>query len=195
MCGVVGITDRDETYIDQALKSIQHRGPDGAGKYINNSVSLGHCLLAITSAPKEGNQPYTTPRKNILVYNGEIFNYDDLVQQETNFKPKTTCDTELLAWGLDTYGIDFIKKIDSMHAFVYYDVNKQKLYLSRDHVGIKPLYYAKCKQGLVFASEIRAIKHKVSTHHRCCCIEQLESFRLQFYTQHILQRHFKIDAW
>jgi hypothetical protein len=66
---------------------------------------------------------------------------------------------------LDTYGIDFIKKIDSMHAFVYYDVNKQKLYLSRDHVGIKPLYYAKCKQGLVFASEIRAIKHKVSTHH------------------------------
>lgn len=165
MCGVVGITSRDETYIDQALKSIQHRGPDGAGKYINNSVSFGHCLLAITSAPKEGNQPYTTPHNNILVYNGEIFNYDDLVQQETNFKPKTTCDTELLAWGLDTYGIDFIKKIDSMHAFVYYDVNKQKLYLSRDHVGIKPLYYAKCKQGLVFASEIRAIKHKVSTHH------------------------------
>ena len=166
MCGVVGISSRDETYIDKALSSIKHRGPDGAGKYIGATVSLGHCLLAITSAPKEGNQPYKTPRNNILVYNGEIFNYDDLVKQETEFNPKTTCDTELLAWGLDTYGIDFVHKIDSMHAFVYYDTSKEKLYLSRDHVGIKPLYYARCKEGIVFASEIRAVKYKVPTHHK-----------------------------
>ena len=165
MCGVVGISSRDETYIDTALSKIRHRGPDGAGKYIGASVSLGHCLLAITSAPKDGNQPYKTPRNNILVYNGEIFNYDDLVKQETKFNPKTTCDTELLAWGLDTYGIDFVHKIDSMHAFVYYDTSKEKLYLSRDHVGIKPLYYARCEEGIVFASEIRAVKYKVPTHH------------------------------
>ena len=161
MCGVVGITSRDETYIDQALKSLRHRGPDGAGKYISNSVSLGHCLLAITSAPKEGKQPYTTPRKNILVYNGEIFNYDDLLLKYPQFTPRTTCDTELLAWGLDRYGMEFVKEIDSQHAFVYYDTTSQKLYLSRDHVGIKPLYYAETQEGIVFASEIQPLRSRV----------------------------------
>ena len=64
----------------------------------------------------------------MLVYNGEIFNYYELCEQFTNFVPKTTCDTELLAWGLDEHGIGFLDIIDSMHAFAYYDFNKQKLF-------------------------------------------------------------------
>lgn len=162
MCGVVGISTRDEKFIDTALKQLRHRGPDGAGKYIDASISLGHTLLAITSDPKLGQQPYKTARGNILVYNGEIFNYDDLLAKYTQFKPRTTCDTELLAWGLDHYGMCFVEQIDSQHAFVYYDTQKQKLYLSRDHVGIKPLYYAEIKEGIVFASEIEPLRSKVA---------------------------------
>ena len=162
MCGVVGISTRDEDFIDTALKQLRHRGPDCAGKYIDSSISLGHTLLAITSDPKLGQQPYKTARGNILVYNGEIFNYDDLLTKYTQFKPRTTCDTELLAWGLDRYGLDFVKEIDSQHAFVYYATTSQKLYLSRDHVGIKPLYYAETNEGIVFASEITPLLSKVN---------------------------------
>ena len=77
MCGVVGISTRDENFVNTAIKQFRHRGPDGAGKYIDASVSLGHTLLAISSHPKLGKRPYKTARGNILVYIGEIFNYDD----------------------------------------------------------------------------------------------------------------------
>ena len=157
MCGIVGCATNDLAYVKRNLQKIKHRGPDADDVWHDDHVTLGHCLLAITDDAKSGLQPYTTPIGNKLVYNGEIFNYDFL-KLKFDMKLKTQCDTEMLAWGLDAVGWQFVNSLDSMHGFVYYDVREQKLYLSRDHAGIKPLYYTEHNNDLYFASEIRALR-------------------------------------
>ena len=157
MCGIYGITDNDPKFIEDYLEVCKHRGPDGSNIWTSDDVTLGHNLLSIMADPNNSQQPWLTPKGNRLVYNGEIFNYNLLIEKYDNFKNTTGCDTELLAWGLDSYGVDFLDEIDSMHGFAYHDVKNQTITLSRDHVGIKPLYYAKIDQGLVFASEIKGM--------------------------------------
>jgi asparagine synthase (glutamine-hydrolysing) len=157
MCGVYGITTKDVEFIKKYMEKCHHRGPDGNGVWNDDSVTLGHNLLSITDQPTASQQPWRTERGNILIYNGEIFNYFDLIKKNTAFQPRTTCDTELLAWGLDQYGAKFVEQIDSMHAFAYYDTHTRQLILSRDHAGIKPLYYAETVEGLIFGSEIKGM--------------------------------------
>lgn len=157
MCGIYGITDNNPKFIEDYLEVCKHRGPDGSNIWTSDHVTLGHNLLSIMADPNNSQQPWLTPKGNRLVYNGEIFNYNSLLQKYDNFKNTTGCDTELLAWGLDNYGVDFLDEIDSMHGFAYHDVKNQTITLSRDHVGIKPLYYAKIDRGLVFASEIKGM--------------------------------------
>ena len=161
MCGIYGITARDPEFINQYIDKCKHRGPDGQDVWYDDSVTLGHNLLSIMADPNVSKQPWRTPKGNILTYNGEIFNYYELKKKYKHFKDTTGCDTELLAWGLDTYGLNFIDEIDSMHGFAYYNVNKKEIVLSRDHAGIKPVYYAETKEGLVFGSEIKGLLDKV----------------------------------
>tara|TARA_B100000683_G_scaffold239169_1_gene245527 strand:- start:78 stop:1796 length:1719 start_codon:yes stop_codon:yes gene_type:complete len=161
MCGIYGITAKDEAFIKQYITTCSHRGPDGQGIWSDDFVTLGHNLLAITETNTHSQQPWITPRGNIVIYNGEIFNYFELLNKYPNFVPQTTCDTELLAWGLDEFGIKFIDEIDSMHALAYYVIADKKIYLSRDHAGIKPLHYAEISQGIVFGSEIKGMIDKV----------------------------------
>jgi asparagine synthase (glutamine-hydrolysing) len=161
MCGIYGITARDPEFINQYIDKCKHRGPDGQGVWHDDTVTLGHNLLSIMADPSVSKQPWRTPKGNILTYNGEIFNYYELKEKYKDFKDTTGCDTELLAWGLDTYGLNFIDEIDSMHGFAYYDINKKEIILSRDHAGIKPVYYAETKEGLVFGSEIKGMLDKV----------------------------------
>ena len=157
MCGIYGITDNDPKFIEDYIEICKHRGPDGSNIYTSDNVTLGHNLLSIMADPAISQQPWKTPKGNRLVYNGEIFNYNDLIKKYKNFKDTTGCDTELLAWGLDTYGISFIDEIDSMHGFAYYIEEDNTITLSRDHAGIKPLYYAEIDRGLVFASEVKGM--------------------------------------
>jgi len=161
MCGIYGITKRDRDFVEKYIKICQHRGPDGRDIWNDDLVTLGHNLLSITDQPTVSHQPWRTERGNILIYNGEIFNYFDLIKKYTEFRPRTTCDTELLAWGLDQYGEKFIEDIDSMHAFAYYHTKTKQLILSRDHAGIKPLYYAETVEGLIFGSEIKGMLDRV----------------------------------
>jgi len=161
MCGIYGITARDPEFINQYINKCKHRGPDGRGTWGDDTVTLGHNLLSIMAKPNMSTQPWITPKENILVYNGEIFNYYELKTKYKQFIDTTGCDTELLAWGLDTFGLDFIDEIDSMHGFAYYEQKKKQITLSRDHAGIKPLYYAETKEGLVFGSEIKGMLDKV----------------------------------
>jgi asparagine synthase (glutamine-hydrolysing) len=161
MCGIYGITKRDREFVEKYIKICEHRGPDGHDIWNDDYVTLGHNLLSITDQPTVSHQPWKTERGNILIYNGEIFNYFDLIKKYTEFKPKTTCDTELLAWGLDRYGEKFVEQIDSMHAFAYYNTQTRQLILSRDHAGIKPLYYAETAEGLIFGSEIKGMLDRV----------------------------------
>ena len=159
MCGIYGITDHNPTLIQNYIRTCSHRGPDGEKVWWDpdHKLTLGHNLLSIMSDPKLSVQPWKTPAGNWLIYNGEIFNYYELKEKYSNFAGITGCDTELLAWGLDTYGMDFLDEIDSMHAFAYYKVDANELWISRDHAGIKPLYYAEIKQGLIFGSEIKGM--------------------------------------
>ena len=161
MCGIYGITAKNPEFIKNFIDICKHRGPDGESVWTSNEVTLGHNLLSIMSEPSKSQQPWKTPNGNILVYNGEIFNYYELKEKYTEFTDTTGCDTELLAWGLDKFGLTFIDEIDSMHGFAYYEVDKKQITLSRDHAGIKPVYYAEINEGLVFGSEIKGMLDKV----------------------------------
>jgi asparagine synthase (glutamine-hydrolysing) len=156
MCGIYGITKKDVGLIQGYINTCSYRGPDGSHIWSDEYVTLGHNLLAITSEPLQGRQPWITDKGNILIYNGEIFNYQELISAY-NLQPKTSCDTELLAFLLDQDGINSTKVIDSMHAFAYYDQMRKTITLSRDHAGIKPLFYAETSDGLIFGSEIKGM--------------------------------------
>jgi asparagine synthase (glutamine-hydrolysing) len=167
MCGIYGITTGDQKFINDYMHLCKHRGPDGGqkieivNKESGNGVTLGHNLLSIMSEPKKSYQPWRTPKGNTLIYNGEIFNYFELKEKYPAFKDTTGCDTELLAWGLDKFGLKFIDELDSMHGFAYYETDKDKITLSRDHAGVKPLYYAEMEKVLVFGSEVKGMLDKV----------------------------------
>ena len=161
MCGIYGITEKDPVFIQRYIDTCHHRGPDGQSIWHDENVTMGHNLLSIMGEPDKTTQPWTTPNGNKLVYNGEIFNYYDLKAKHTEFVDTTGCDTELLAWGLDKFGLAFVDEIDSMHGFAYYEVTKNRLTLSRDHAGVKPVYYAEINEGLVFGSEIKGMIDKV----------------------------------
>lgn len=161
MCGIYGITENNTQYIKDYIDVCRHRGPDGSSIWYNDQITLGHNLLSIMGQPGDATQPWTTPKGNKLVYNGEIFNYYQLKEKYQDFVDTSGCDTELLAWGLDKFGLGFIDEIDSMHGFAYYEIDKNTVTLSRDHAGIKPVYYAKINEGLVFGSEIKGMLDKV----------------------------------
>ena len=162
MCGIYGITEYNPKFINQFIDICKHRGPDGSSVWHDKNITLGHNLLSIMGEPDNATQPWTTPKGNKLVYNGEIFNYYELKEKYKDFTDTSGCDTELLAWGLDKFGLAFIDEIDSMHGFAYYEVEKNTLTLSRDHAGLKPVYYAEIKEGLVFGSEIKVMLDKVA---------------------------------
>ena len=119
MCGIYGVTKHDPELIQKYVQTCKHRGPDGEKIWSDpaHKITLGHNLLSIMADPKLSVQPWKTPKGNTLVYNGEIFNYYELKQkyEGEGFAGITGCDTELLAWGLDEFGLDFLDEIDSMH--------------------------------------------------------------------------------
>ncbi len=160
MCGIYGITERNKKLIKTIIQKCSHRGPDGSDIYETDYLTLGHNLLSITSSSNEGRQPWVSERGNVLIYNGEIFNYNNLIKTYKNeFVPKTTCDTELLSWLFDNFEYEKVisRIIDSMHALVWYNKYTNEIILSRDHAGIKPLYYAFVKSGIIFCSEIKGL--------------------------------------
>jgi len=160
MCGIFGITEKNNNLVLDMIDQCSHRGPDGSSVWSNNDLTLGHNLLSITSKPIDGAQPYVTPKGNVLTYNGEIFNYNYLIKKFKNkFIPKTSCDTEMLGWLLDNHSYEEVvcNQIDSMHAFVFFNKFTNEIILSRDHVGIKPLYFSEVKNGIVFSSEIKSL--------------------------------------
>ena len=160
MCGIYGITEKNYNIVSDCIKISSHRGPDGLSIWMNDKITLGHNLLSITSAPSDGKQPWITDRQNILVYNGEIFNYYEIKKKiQSKFTPKTSCDTELLAWLLENNSYEDVVNniLDSMHAFVFYNSLKNEIILSRDHAGIKPLYFTKTSSGIIFSSEIKSL--------------------------------------
>ena len=166
MCGIAGvfrynkIVRPDIDLINRMNKIQEHRGPDDEGIHSNNNCVLGHRRLAIIDLSKNGHQPFASDDGRLqLVYNGEIYNYIELRAELEllGWRFKTKTDTEVLLKAYQEYGVTCLKKFNGMFAFAIYDSKQQSLFLARDRIGIKPLYYAITDSTLYFASEIKAL--------------------------------------
>ena len=138
---------------------IRHRGPDDTGQYVSGSVALAACRLSIIDVAG-GHQPVSNEDDSCWVaYNGEIYNFpelrDTLLSRGHQFRTK--CDTEVVVHAYEEYGLDFATRFNGMFAFALWDANNRRLILARDRIGIKPLYYTRVGDTIVFASEIKAI--------------------------------------
>ena len=161
MCGVVGFIseNRNTNLIDNFVKDIEHRGPDSKNHLIvevhKKYLHIGSARLAIRGGSKE-NMPMESESKNILAYNGEVFDMD-ILKKTLNNNINYPSDTRLLL-DLFSYNIENVKKVNGMFAFAFYDNSKKKVYLGRDLLGIKPLYYVIKKNGdIFFSSEISSL--------------------------------------
>lgn len=168
MCGFVGFVDRKsekqkDKIIDSMLKVIEHRGPNSAGKYIDNKIALGFRRLSIIDLSNNGSQPmYNEDNSLVILFNGEIYNFEtikkDLLKKGHIFKTKT--DTEVIIHGYEEYGDKIVDKLRGMFAFVIWDIKNQELFGARDPFGIKPFYYGEMNKTLFFGSEIKSfLKH------------------------------------
>lgn len=161
MCGIAGfIGINKKTLLVKMLQIQQHRGPDKLGYYYKNGIGIGNVRLSIIDISDRGNQPIYNEKRNILVvFNGEIYNYNELkenlIQKKHKFYSKT--DTEVIVHLYEEYGNKFINYLNGMFGIALLDLKNKKLILARDRLGIKPLYYSIFKKGLIFASETKAI--------------------------------------
>jgi asparagine synthase (glutamine-hydrolysing) len=166
MCGIAGalIFKDNEAGVPQLgrmLESLGHRGPDSSGIYVGpaGNIGLAHARLCIIDLVG-GHQPMSTDDGSLwITYNGEIFNYIELRQQliEKGHHFKTQSDTEVILHAYEQYGEDCTRYFNGQWAFVIWDEKRQKLFLSRDRVGVRPLFYARTPDRFLFASEVKSI--------------------------------------
>jgi asparagine synthase (glutamine-hydrolysing) len=160
MCGIAGLTRPDRDLLSRMLDVIVHRGPDGSGMEVNDSVAIGMRRLAIVDI-ETGDQPqYSDDRRLALVFNGEIYNAPELrgdLQRRGHRFTTDHSDTEVILRGYEEWGGDVVAHLIGMFAFALWDGGRGELFLARDRLGIKPLYYAAGGGAFRFASEIKAL--------------------------------------
>ena len=166
MCGIAGIWGRVEEAPENAslassmIKAIAHRGPDFlTTKEVRDGLFLSHARLSIIDLSSEANQPMMYRNRYSIVYNGEIFNYVELKSQLESLGHdfNTQSDTEVVLASYAQWGADAFEKFNGMWAFCIYDKSENKIILSRDRFGIKPLYYKVVEGSLFFASEMKSL--------------------------------------
>lgn len=162
MCGIAGSIN-SELFSDH-IDLINHRGPDARGLVQTNlgphRVFLGHTRLSILELSEAGSQPMFTDCGNFgIVFNGEIYNHLALRSELKGILFKGHSDTETILYYIREYGIDAVMKFNGIFAFAFLDKVKEKLYLVRDHFGVKPLYYFSKGNKLIFGSELKIIKN------------------------------------
>ncbi|MEC4805841.1 MAG: asparagine synthase (glutamine-hydrolyzing) [Jaaginema sp. PMC 1079.18] len=165
MCGICGViyADRDRP-IDPGLieimtATITHRGPDQQGIFRQNNVGLGSRRLSIIDLDG-GQQPIHNEDKSIwVVFNGELYNYRELTHSLTRrgHKFATATDTEVLVHAYEEFGDEFLEYLNGMYAFALWDERQQRLIIARDRMGIKPLYYTRHDNALIFGSELKTL--------------------------------------
>lgn len=167
MCSIFGVINhKNASQYDNLLQKMSldqaHRGPDDSGIFADASVSLGHRRLSIIDLSSSGHQPMFDKDCNIaIVFNGEIYNFleQKATLQSRGYKFLSNSDTEVIIYMYKEYGIDFVSKLNGMFAIALYDKLKRKVFLIRDRMGKKPLFYhISNKQELFFASELSALK-------------------------------------
>jgi len=145
---------------------LSHRGPDGRGFWISDagSAGFGHARLAVMDTSAAGAQPMTSPRGPTVVFNGMIYNYEEIRTSASRAgrKFRSSCDTESILAAYEAFGLDFVKHLRGMFAIGLWDEERKELILARDRFGIKPLYYTVENETLYFASEVKALLPFVS---------------------------------
>ena len=168
MCGILGIYNLDgssvikDTIVEMG-NQINHRGPDGEGIFVQNNIGFVHKRLAILDPTENGQQPmHSKDGKWVVIFNGCIYNFKELRKEliDKGHTFNSESDTEVICEGLAAYGTSFFERFNGMFAIGAWNTEEEKLYISRDRYGIKPVYYWFNGKTLVFASEIKAIiKH------------------------------------
>jgi asparagine synthase (glutamine-hydrolysing) len=164
MCGICGVYDRSDRPVSPELVEkmssvLAHRGPDGSGSYVRGGIGLGHRRLSIIDLDG-GAQPVTNEDGSLqLIFNGEIYNYIELREELDRHGHvfKTRSDTEVIVHAYEEWGFDCVKRFNGIFAFALWDSKAKRLFLARDHLGVKPLYYALIGDQFLFASEIKAL--------------------------------------
>lgn len=154
----------DPHLIKAMADSMRYRGPDDEGTYVSGNVGLGHRRLSIIDLNR-GKQPIANEDDRVwIVFNGEIYNYQDLRETllRSGHKFKTDTDTEVIIHAYEEYGEDCVTRLRGMFAFAIWDERNQVLLVARDRVGIKPFYYFLSDEQIVFASEMKAILEDAS---------------------------------
>ena len=161
MCGFTGFigeTKNSTSILEKMMDQIIHRGPDSSGMFIENNAALGFRRLSIIDL-EHGSQPlYNEDNSLVLVFNGEIYNFQEL-REDLSTKGHiftTNTDSEVLIHGYEEYGVSLAEKLRGMFAFVIWDRNTNKLFAARDMFGIKPFYYAQMNGSLLFGSEVKS---------------------------------------
>jgi len=169
MCGIVGYWDKrdaDTNVVEQMALRIQHRGPDGAGVWLSKAgdLAMAHRRLAIIDLSPAGHQPMDSPcGRYTLVFNGEIYNHPDLradlEREGGHFDWRGHSDTETLLAALRHWGVEkTLQQLNGMFAFAFWDSQEKDLFLARDRMGEKPLYYGNNNGCFLFGSELKAFQ-------------------------------------
>ena len=168
MCGIngIGLTNRggrravDAGVLERMRDVLAHRGPDGRGLLLDGNVGLGHRRLAIVDV-SAGHQPMTNEDGTLhIVYNGEVYNHADhrAPLEARGHRYRTVCDTETILHLYEEHGPACVEHLRGMFAFAIWDQTRRELFVARDRLGVKPLYYVHTEDGsLYFASEIKAL--------------------------------------
>ncbi|NDP26027.1 MAG: asparagine synthase (glutamine-hydrolyzing) [Flavobacterium sp.] len=166
MCGINGILHLqsqkkvDELILTKMRDSLEHRGPDDKGLFIENNIGLGHRRLTVLDVSAAGHQPFISDDgRYVMVYNGEIYNFKDFYPElkSNGFNIKTSSDTEVLLKLFQLYGLKMLHRLNGMFAFVIWDKKERKLTAVRDRMGVKPLYYSFYNETFYFGSEQKAL--------------------------------------
>ena len=167
MCGIVGFRSirhfqELQEFLPEAVAKLTHRGPDDSGLFFDEScgVGLGHRRLSVIDLSKAGQQPMANDDGSVhIIYNGEVYNFREirvsLEAQGHVFRSET--DTEVILQAYIQWGIECLQRFVGMFSLAIWDSRKQELYLARDRLGIKPLYYYFNQETLLFASELKAL--------------------------------------
>ena len=163
MCGIAGLfhfgqQQADASRIKTMTDRIGHRGPDSDGFYVNGPVALGHRRLSIIDLSERSNQPlFDSTGRFAIIFNGEIYNYKEVKSLLGEYPFQTTGDTEVVLAAYQKWGAASLHYLKGMFAFAIADKQTGELFITRDRLGVKPLYYYKDSNVFVFASEIRSI--------------------------------------
>lgn len=173
MCGIFFSSNLNKqndfaNRVASALDLMDHRGPDGRGRWENadSTIYLGHLRLSINDLSEKGNQPMISPcGRYIMVCNGEIYNYIALKQklEKSGYIFTSTSDSEVILHGFVEWGQELVNMLQGMFAFIVWDNKQNSLFAARDHVGMKPLYFREYNQDLIIASEVTGILPFVDT--------------------------------